>query len=177
MRGYVPVPPGMVLGHEAAGRVVEAGAEVSRVKKGDRVIASFVPACGACWHCLHEQSEHDRALGRNVEEFADHGPYRRGRARRPCREFASVPGAGRQFEIPIEHYCAATGTAVSADYVRELMRGAVHLSSPTGVGWEGMIQANMRRTLDGPLPGFLPIERPAGEGSISVEIRLRRPGV
>src|SRR6266480_2611791 len=57
MRGYVPVPPGMVLGHEGAGRVVETGPEVSRVKKGDRVIASFVPACGACWHCLREQTE------------------------------------------------------------------------------------------------------------------------
>jgi S-(hydroxymethyl)glutathione dehydrogenase/alcohol dehydrogenase len=57
MRGYVPVPPGMVLGHEGAGRVVEVGAEVSRVKKGDRVVASFVPACGGCWHCLREQSE------------------------------------------------------------------------------------------------------------------------
>src|SRR5262245_30230210 len=57
MRGYVPLPPGMVLGHEGAGRVVEVGPEVSRVKKGDRVVASFVPACGACWSCLHEQSE------------------------------------------------------------------------------------------------------------------------
>ena len=57
MRGYVPVPPGMVLGHEGAGRVVEVGAEVSRVSKGDRVVASFVPACGGCWHCLREQSE------------------------------------------------------------------------------------------------------------------------
>ncbi len=57
MRGYAPVPPGMVLGHEGAGRVVEVGAEVSRVAKGDRVVASFVPACGACWYCLREQSE------------------------------------------------------------------------------------------------------------------------
>jgi S-(hydroxymethyl)glutathione dehydrogenase/alcohol dehydrogenase len=57
MRGYVPVPPGMVLGHEGAGRVAEVGAEVSRVSKGDRVVASFVPACGACWHCLREQTE------------------------------------------------------------------------------------------------------------------------
>jgi S-(hydroxymethyl)glutathione dehydrogenase/alcohol dehydrogenase len=47
----------MVLGHEGTGTVVEAGPEVSRVKKGDRVIASFVPACGSCWFCLHEQSE------------------------------------------------------------------------------------------------------------------------
>jgi S-(hydroxymethyl)glutathione dehydrogenase/alcohol dehydrogenase len=57
MRGYVPLPPGMVLGHEGTGRVVEVGSEVSRVKKGDRVIASFVPACGTCWPCLHDQSE------------------------------------------------------------------------------------------------------------------------
>lgn len=57
MRGYVPVPPGMVLGHEGAGRVAEVGAEVSRVKKGDRVVASFVPACGTCWPCLQDQSE------------------------------------------------------------------------------------------------------------------------
>jgi S-(hydroxymethyl)glutathione dehydrogenase/alcohol dehydrogenase len=57
MRGYVPLPPGMVLGHEGTGRVVEVGAQVSRVKRGDRVIASFVPACGSCWYCLHDQSE------------------------------------------------------------------------------------------------------------------------
>jgi S-(hydroxymethyl)glutathione dehydrogenase/alcohol dehydrogenase len=57
MRGYVPLPPGIVLGHEGAGRVLEVGAEVSRVKKGDRVIASFVPACGTCWHCLRDQTE------------------------------------------------------------------------------------------------------------------------
>jgi S-(hydroxymethyl)glutathione dehydrogenase/alcohol dehydrogenase len=47
----------MVLGHEGAGRVVEVGPKVSRVKKGDRVVASFVPACGECWYCLREQSE------------------------------------------------------------------------------------------------------------------------
>jgi S-(hydroxymethyl)glutathione dehydrogenase/alcohol dehydrogenase len=57
MRGYVPLPPGIVLGHEGAGRVVETGPEVSRVKKGDRIIASFVPACGTCWSCLRDQSE------------------------------------------------------------------------------------------------------------------------
>ena len=57
MRGYLPAMPGMVLGHEGTGRIVEVGAEVSRVKKGDRVVASFVPACGACWHCLRDESE------------------------------------------------------------------------------------------------------------------------
>ena len=57
-RGYVPLPPGFVLGHEGTGRVVEVGKEVSRVKKGDRVVASFIPACGTCWFCHNDQSNH-----------------------------------------------------------------------------------------------------------------------
>jgi len=58
VHGYVPLPPGVVLGHEGAGRVVEVGKEVTKVRKGDRVVASFVPACGTCWYCLHDQSNH-----------------------------------------------------------------------------------------------------------------------
>ncbi len=55
-RGGVPMPVPLILGHEGAGTVLETGAEVSRVRKGDRVIASFIPACGNCYYCLHEQS-------------------------------------------------------------------------------------------------------------------------
>jgi len=54
--GYVGIMPGTILGHEGAGRVVEVGAEVSRVRPGDRIVASFIPACGNCWFCLHDQS-------------------------------------------------------------------------------------------------------------------------
>jgi Zn-dependent alcohol dehydrogenase len=41
----------MVLGHEAAGEVVEAGAEAPGFAPGDRVVMSFVPSCGACGPC------------------------------------------------------------------------------------------------------------------------------
>ena len=54
--GYVGIMPGTILGHEGAGTVLEVGAEVSRVKPGDRIVASFIPACGNCWFCLHDQS-------------------------------------------------------------------------------------------------------------------------
>jgi S-(hydroxymethyl)glutathione dehydrogenase/alcohol dehydrogenase len=40
-----------VLGHEGAGVVVEVGQGVSAVKPGDRVMLSFVPACGRCSYC------------------------------------------------------------------------------------------------------------------------------
>jgi S-(hydroxymethyl)glutathione dehydrogenase/alcohol dehydrogenase len=56
VHGYLPLPPGCILGHEGAGLVEAVGASVTRVKPGDRVIASFVPACGTCWFCLHEKS-------------------------------------------------------------------------------------------------------------------------
>src|SRR6266498_3365371 len=54
--GTLPLPPPTILGHEGAGTVEWVGAEVTRVKKGDRIIATFVPSCGACWYCTHDQS-------------------------------------------------------------------------------------------------------------------------
>jgi S-(hydroxymethyl)glutathione dehydrogenase/alcohol dehydrogenase len=54
--GYVGIMPGTVLGHEGAGTVREVGAEVTKVKAGDRIVASFIPACGVCWFCLHDSS-------------------------------------------------------------------------------------------------------------------------
>ncbi|MBO0765110.1 MAG: alcohol dehydrogenase catalytic domain-containing protein, partial [Hyphomicrobiaceae bacterium] len=45
-----PMP--MVLGHEAAGEVVELGPGVKGLAVGDRVILVFVPSCGACGPCL-----------------------------------------------------------------------------------------------------------------------------
>ena len=42
----------MVLGHEAAGEVVETGVGVTGFARGDRVVLAFVPACGDCGPCL-----------------------------------------------------------------------------------------------------------------------------
>src|SRR5215475_10890430 len=51
MNGDWPLPLPMVLGHEAAGIVVELGAGVGNVKTGDHVIFSFRPHCGHCRYC------------------------------------------------------------------------------------------------------------------------------
>ncbi|MDZ4834820.1 MAG: zinc-dependent alcohol dehydrogenase [Candidatus Melainabacteria bacterium] len=42
---------GDILGHEFAGRVIEVGSEVSRVKVGDRVVIPFTISCGSCEQC------------------------------------------------------------------------------------------------------------------------------
>ena len=44
-----PVP--MVLGHEAAGEVIETGEGVDDLEPGDRVVMVFVPSCGHCAPC------------------------------------------------------------------------------------------------------------------------------
>jgi S-(hydroxymethyl)glutathione dehydrogenase/alcohol dehydrogenase len=54
--GYVGIMPGTILGHEGAGTVLEVGKEVTKVKAGDKIIAAFIPACGECWFCLHDES-------------------------------------------------------------------------------------------------------------------------
>ncbi|QRP49101.1 Zn-dependent alcohol dehydrogenase [Amycolatopsis sp. FDAARGOS 1241] len=40
-----------VPGHEASGVVAEAGAEVTNVKPGDRVVLNWAAACRQCWFC------------------------------------------------------------------------------------------------------------------------------
>lgn len=49
--GVLPQPVPAVLGHEAAGEVVEIGEGVTAVEVGDHVIANWLPACGNCSSC------------------------------------------------------------------------------------------------------------------------------
>jgi S-(hydroxymethyl)glutathione dehydrogenase/alcohol dehydrogenase len=50
--GLLPQPVPAVLGHEAAGDVIEVGDGVDDLAVGDRVIANWLPACGTCSSCL-----------------------------------------------------------------------------------------------------------------------------
>ena len=42
----------LVLGHEAAGKVIDVGPEVSGLKEGDHVVSSFIYMCGECRFCV-----------------------------------------------------------------------------------------------------------------------------
>jgi S-(hydroxymethyl)glutathione dehydrogenase/alcohol dehydrogenase len=50
-QGDAPVRFPMVGGHEGAGIIESIGPDVRRVKVGDRVVCSYIPACGACRPC------------------------------------------------------------------------------------------------------------------------------
>jgi (R,R)-butanediol dehydrogenase/meso-butanediol dehydrogenase/diacetyl reductase len=68
---YIPVRPhpltGVVppvtLGHEFAGRVVDAGPDVHAVRPGDRVTVNPCLVCGACAWCRRGQPNHCARLG------------------------------------------------------------------------------------------------------------------
>ena len=49
--GSRPRPMPMVLGHEAAGEVLEVGEAAAGFTVGDQVVLAFVPACGRCGPC------------------------------------------------------------------------------------------------------------------------------
>jgi len=53
VRGRTTAPEGLVLGHEITGEVIETGADVEMLQKGDLVSVPFNVACGRCRTC-HE---------------------------------------------------------------------------------------------------------------------------
>ena len=78
------IPP-LVMGHEAAGEVVETGANVTDLKAGDRVTFDSTVYCGRCFFCL--RGEQNLCDNREVLGVSP-GPYRRHGA---FAEFVAVP--------------------------------------------------------------------------------------
>lgn len=72
IHGMIPnMEKDYVIGHEPMGIVEEVGPEVTKVKKGDRVVAPFNIACGHCYYCTHNlESQCD-----NSNPHAETGAY------------------------------------------------------------------------------------------------------
>jgi L-iditol 2-dehydrogenase len=78
------IPP-LVMGHEAAGIVVEAGANVKGLHAGDRVTFDSTVYCGACFFCRRGDvnlCDNRQVLGVSCGEFRRHGAF---------AEFVNVP--------------------------------------------------------------------------------------
>lgn len=109
VNGLSPLPLPIVPGHEGCGVVEEVGAEVRRVRVGDRVLASVTPACGHCWSCVNGMSNHCE-LNAEVK--------RRQRFRlADGRSAAAVCGCGTFAEAMVVH--EASVVAVQTDLADE----------------------------------------------------------
>lgn len=72
-QGALPARKDYVIGHEPMGIVEEVGSEVTKVKKGDRVVLPFNVSCGDCYYCNHEmESQCDNS---NDNPKVDAGGY------------------------------------------------------------------------------------------------------
>ncbi|WP_053360505.1 zinc-dependent alcohol dehydrogenase [Bacillus sp. FJAT-27251] len=72
-QGALPTHPGYVIGHEPMGIVEHVGSEVTKVKKGDRVVIPFTVGCGHCFYCEHDMgSQCDNS---NPNDMVDSGGY------------------------------------------------------------------------------------------------------
>jgi glutathione-independent formaldehyde dehydrogenase len=56
VRGRTTAPPGLILGHEITGEVIEVGRDVEFIKEGDLVSTPFNIACGRCRNCKERKT-------------------------------------------------------------------------------------------------------------------------
>src|SRR5579875_2952421 len=56
VRGRTTAPPGLVLGHEITGEIIEKGSDVEFLNVGDWVTVPFNIACGRCRNCRAGQT-------------------------------------------------------------------------------------------------------------------------
>ncbi|MFC2947063.1 zinc-dependent alcohol dehydrogenase [Virgibacillus sediminis] len=95
-QGNMPTPIDYIIGHEPMGIVEETGPDVTKVKKGDRVIIPFTIACGDCPYCnSHLESQCD-----NSNPHYDSGGYLG-----YTEKFGNYPGGQAEYlRVPFGNY-------------------------------------------------------------------------
>jgi S-(hydroxymethyl)glutathione dehydrogenase/alcohol dehydrogenase len=68
IEGQLVYPMPIVLGHETAGTIEDVGSAVDKKRIGERVVLSWNPHCGRCFHC-----ERDQPI--LCESYIGHGPH------------------------------------------------------------------------------------------------------
>ncbi|MGG4044587.1 zinc-dependent alcohol dehydrogenase [Paenibacillus favisporus] len=118
IHGMIPnLQEDYVIGHEPMGIVEEVGPEVTKLKKGDRVIIPFNIACGECFYCKnHLESQCDNSndngdMGAYFGYSGTTGGYPGGQA-----EYLRVPFANfTHFKIPENNERPDESLALIAD--------------------------------------------------------------
>jgi L-iditol 2-dehydrogenase len=70
--------PPIVMGHEAAGTIVQTGENVRAWAAGDRVTFDSTIYCGRCWFCRRGEvnlCDHRRVLGVSCDDYRRHGAF------------------------------------------------------------------------------------------------------
>src|SRR5687767_3876827 len=126
--GTLQMPPPLVLGHEAAGEVVEVGEGVAALAVGDHVVSSFIYMCGKCRFCSAGRPVVCLEQGKAVTTLPDGSVRTRDAAGKPLNVFS---GCGVMAEYATLH----VDNLVKIDPKIPLDRAAlVGCAVTTGVG-------------------------------------------
>lgn len=136
VKGVHPAMTPSVLGHEAAGEVVEIGPGVTTLKVGDHVVLSPLAACGVCHYCV--RGEHSIcvnsvaiALGMSPDGTTrlsrDGAVVYRGLGLAAMSEYVVVPQAAAvaiDHDVPLDLACVI-GCAVQTGVGAAIYSGGV----------------------------------------------------
>jgi Zn-dependent alcohol dehydrogenase len=126
--GTIPLPPPLILGHEAAGEVVEVGEGVAALKAGDHVVSSFIYMCGECRFCAAGRPVLCLEQGKALTTLPDGSVRTRDAGGKPIGVFS---GCGVMAEYAVLH----VDNLVKIDSAVPLDRAAlVGCAVTTGVG-------------------------------------------
>lgn len=128
VNGTIPLPPPLVLGHEAAGEIIEVGEGVSGLKVGDHVVSNFIYMCGVCRFCSGGRPVLCVEQGKALLTPPEGTPRTRDANGKPLNIFS---GCG----VMAEYAVLSTANVVKIDPAIPLDRAAlVGCAVTTGVG-------------------------------------------
>lgn len=158
--GNRPRPLPMVLGHEAAGEVIEVGAGVDDLVVGDHVVFAFVPQCGHCAPCRSARPAlcEPGAVANGAGELLGGGRRLRDRYGAPLHHHLGVSGFAEEvvvsrqsvvrvdrslpFEIGALFGCAVmTGVGAIVNTARLRLGESVLVTGLGGIGFAAVLGA------------------------------------
>jgi S-(hydroxymethyl)glutathione dehydrogenase/alcohol dehydrogenase len=126
--GTIQMALPLILGHEAAGEIVEVGEGVTEFAVGDHVVASFVYMCGRCRYCASGRPSLCLEQGKAITSLPDGTLRTRDAAGQPLNIFS---GCG----VMAEYATVSAANVVKVDQAVPLDRAAlVGCAVTTGVG-------------------------------------------
>ena len=129
------VPP-LIMGHEAAGVVADAGSAVTKTKKGDRVTFDSMVSCGQCFFCQRGDMnlcDNRRVLGVSCEDYRQHGCF---------AEYAVVPEHiiyPMPDNLAFEHAAMIEPVSVAVHAVKRTPIAKGDTAAVIGVGMIGLL--------------------------------------
>jgi Zn-dependent alcohol dehydrogenase len=126
--GTIALPLPLILGHEAAGRVIEVGEGVTELAVGNHVLANWIYMCGSCRYCTLGRPVLCDQQGKALYTMLDGTHRTHDAAGQPLNVFSGV-GVMAEYAVMHERNLVAYDARVPADRA-----ALVGCAVTTGVG-------------------------------------------